>query len=416
MNSVIEVNRVSKKFCKDLNSTIKYGFTDIGKSVLGVKSSSKLRPQEFWALDDISFKLKRGETLGIIGPNGSGKSTLLKLLNGIFAPDKGTIKIKGKVGALIDVGAGFHPMLTGRENIYINGSILGMSKKEIDKKFDKIVNFADIGDFLDVPVKNYSSGMHVRLGFAIAIHANPDILLVDEVLAVGDYNFQRKCLDKMRENVEKDMSLILVTHSLHSLIGSVEKTLLLDKGKIMSFGRPKKIIDKYIENVNKKTSHYKHPLAFIRRGSGEARITKTSMFDKDGREIVKLPSGSPLKIKAFFRVNKPFDNPVFFFSIVDIVSGQTVLFCSSEERYRIKKVEKDGEFTFFFPNLKLGNRNYYLKGGILKRGQYDTPVDIWDNPGKQLFVSGEKKRINTGLDSLANSITYAPYEFKIDFK
>ena len=163
-------------------------------------------------LKGISFKVKKGETLGIIGPNGSGKSTLLKILNGIFPPDKGTIKIRGKVGALIEVGAGFHPMLTGRENIYINGTILGMSKKEIDEKFDKIVDFADIGDFLDVPVKNYSSGMYVRLGFSIAVCCQPEILLIDEVLSVGDISFRKKCLQKIIDlKKNKEISIIFVS-------------------------------------------------------------------------------------------------------------------------------------------------------------------------------------------------------------
>ena len=176
---VIKVENVSKKYCKSLKHSMLYGMSDIGRNVLGLKSrSERLRDNEFWALDDISFEVKRGETLGLIGPNGSGKTTLLKMLNGIFWPDKGKITIKGKVGALIAVGAGFHPLLTGRENIYINAAILGMSKREIDKKFDAIVDFADIGDFLDSPVKHYSSGMYVRLGFAVAVHCDPDILLV----------------------------------------------------------------------------------------------------------------------------------------------------------------------------------------------------------------------------------------------
>jgi len=183
----ITVDHVSKKYCKSLKRSMLYGVTDIGRNTLGLSShSGNLRKSEFWAVDDVSFEVKKGETLGIIGPNGSGKTTLLKMLNGIFWPDKGKITVKGRVGALIEVGAGFHPLLTGRENIYINAAILGMTKEEVDEKFDDIVEFADIGDFLDTPVKFYSRGMYVRLGFAVAVHCEPDILLVDEVLAVGD--------------------------------------------------------------------------------------------------------------------------------------------------------------------------------------------------------------------------------------
>src|SRR3989338_5089706 len=183
----IKVENVSKKFCRSLKDSMLYGMTDIGKNLIGLGSnSSVLRKNEFWAVEGISFEIKRGESFGLIGPNGSGKTTLLKMLNGIFWPDKGKITTRGRVGALIAVGAGFHPLLTGRENIYINGAILGINKKEVDEKFDPIVEFADIGNFLDAPVKHYSSGMYVRLGFSIAVHCDPEVLLVDEILAVGD--------------------------------------------------------------------------------------------------------------------------------------------------------------------------------------------------------------------------------------
>src|SRR3990172_3423613 len=197
---VIKAEHVSKKYCKSLKHSMSYGLQDIGRNLVGLSSRSELlRKNEFWAVDDVSFELKRGEALGLIGPNGCGKSTLLKMLNGIFWPDKGKITMKGKVGGLIEVGAGFHPLLTGRENVYINGAILGMSRKEIDDKFDDIVEFADIEDFIDAPVKSYSSGMFVRLGFAVAAHCEPDVLLVDEVLAVGDVNFQNRCLRRINE-------------------------------------------------------------------------------------------------------------------------------------------------------------------------------------------------------------------------
>ena len=193
-----------------------YGVKDIGRNMFGLSShSEKLRKNEFWAVDDVTFEIKKGETLGIIGANGSGKTTLLKMLNGIFWPDKGKIFVNGRVGALIQVGAGFHPMLTGRENVYINAAILGMSKKEVDEKFDDIVEFADIGNFLDTPVKFYSSGMFVRLGFAIAVHCEPNILLVDEVLAVGDEGFQNKCFNKIGELKKKETTTILVSHNMH---------------------------------------------------------------------------------------------------------------------------------------------------------------------------------------------------------
>ena len=223
-----------------------YGIQDIARNAVGLTSGSEnLRNGEFWALSDVSFEVKKGETLGIIGANGSGKTTLLKLFNGIFMPDKGRIEISGKVGALIEVGAGFHPMLTGRENIYVNGSILGMSKKEIDKKFDEIVDFADIGDFIDSPVKHYSSGMYVRLGFAVAVHSEPDILLIDEVLAVGDASFQNKCFKKLSEFKREGKTIILVTHDMDAIVKHCDSAILLENGRIVKRGNPNDVVNQY---------------------------------------------------------------------------------------------------------------------------------------------------------------------------
>lgn len=244
----IEVNKVSKKFSKNLKHAVRYGLTDITKNAVGLDvNSGKLRNGEFWAVDDVSFKVKKGETLGIIGPNGSGKTTLLQLLNGIYMPDKGSIKMRGKIGALIAVGAGFHQMLTGRENIYVNGSILGMDKREIDNKFNEIVEFADIGDFLDSPVKTYSSGMSVRLGFSIAVHSTPEILLVDEVLAVGDEDFRRKCISKMRDIAKRGSTIVFVSHNLNMIQAFTDKCMLMLGGGIKSIGSTPKMLSEYLK-------------------------------------------------------------------------------------------------------------------------------------------------------------------------
>src|SRR5690606_25354017 len=186
---LVDVQNVSKKFSLDLKTSLRYGATDILKGTLGMKIEKKLRKKEFWAVQDVSFKLRRGECIGLIGHNGAGKSSLLKVLNGLYAPDKGQIVMRGKVGALIELGAGFNPILSGRENIYNNAAVLGFSKKEVDQKIQSIIDFSEIEDFIDMPVQNYSSGMKVRLGFAVAAHLEPDILIIDEVLAVGDLGF-----------------------------------------------------------------------------------------------------------------------------------------------------------------------------------------------------------------------------------
>jgi lipopolysaccharide transport system ATP-binding protein len=235
-NVAISVENVSKKFSKSLRRSMLYGLSDLSRNMLGLRShSERLREDEFWAVDDVSFEIKRGETVGLIGPNGSGKTSLLKMINGIFWPDRGRIQLRGRVGALIAVGAGFHPLLTGRENIYINGAILGMSKADIERNYDAIVDFADIGDFLDTPVKHYSSGMFVRLGFAVAVHSEPDILLVDEILAVGDRGFQTKCFKKMGELRQKGTTFVVVSHNVHIIAGFVDWVALLHNGKMQRF-------------------------------------------------------------------------------------------------------------------------------------------------------------------------------------
>jgi homopolymeric O-antigen transport system ATP-binding protein len=232
----IRVEAVSKKYCRTLRRSMIYGLTDISKNALGMRThASTLRRDEFWALDDVSFEIERGAAVGLIGPNGSGKTSLLKMLAGVFWPDKGRISIRGKVGALIAVGAGFHPLLTGRENVYINGAILGMSRADINRNFDAIVEFADVGDFLDTPVKHYSSGMFVRLGFAVAVHCEPDIMLVDEVLAVGDRGFQTKCFRKMAELRKNGTTFVLVSHNMHTVAGFADWVAVLNHGKMERF-------------------------------------------------------------------------------------------------------------------------------------------------------------------------------------
>ena len=226
-----------------------YGVKAIARNALGLSSrSDRLYPDEFWALDGISFEVKKGEITGIIGPNGSGKTTLLKMLNGIFWPDRGRISIRGRVGALIEVGAGFHPLLTGRENIYVNAAILGMNRTETDRKFQDIVDFADIGDFIDSPVKYYSSGMFVRLGFAIAVHCEPDIMLIDEILAVGDSDFQNKCLQKLAQ-IKERMTVVIVSHNLNTIRLMTDRCIFLHHGRIVEQDDTASVLESYARRV-----------------------------------------------------------------------------------------------------------------------------------------------------------------------
>lgn len=233
-DTLVKVENVSKKFCRSLKRSLWYGMQDIGAELLGRSHQGQnglppLRADEFWAVQDINFELKRGDCLGLIGRNGAGKSTLLKMLNGLLKPDTGRIEMRGRIGALIELGTGFNPILTGRENVYVNGSVLGFSKKEIDRKFEAIVEFAEIDDFIDMPVKNYSSGMKVRLGFAVAAQMDPDVLLVDEVLAVGDVGFRIKCYNEIYRIMER-AAVIFVSHSMPQVGKVCTRGMLLTNG------------------------------------------------------------------------------------------------------------------------------------------------------------------------------------------
>lgn len=247
--TLVKVENVSKKFCRDLKTSLWYGVKDLTSEFLGGRSDqAELRPKEFWAVNDISFELKRGECLGLIGRNGAGKSTLLKMLNGLIKPDRGSITMHGRVGALIELGAGFNPILTGRENIYNNGSVLGISKKEIDAVIDEIIEFSEIEKFIDTPVQYYSSGMKVRLGFSVAVHMKPDVLILDEVLAVGDSGFKIKSFNKINE-IMKNAAVIFVSHSMPNVAIISNKVLLMEYGKMEHYGEDVSSgIDKYFEH------------------------------------------------------------------------------------------------------------------------------------------------------------------------
>jgi len=238
----VVVDGVSKRFrlYKERNASLKSALMRGRKSIYN----------EFWAVRDVSFEVPQGTTLGLIGRNGSGKSTLLKTLAKILHPDEGTLTMNGRVASLLEVGSGFHPELSGRENIYLNGSILGMSKKEIDKRFDEIVDFSEVRKFIDQPVKNYSSGMYVRLGFSVAVHVQPDILVVDEVLAVGDAAFKTKSKKKFREFKNDGRTIILVSHSMPQVKELCDQVAWLDKGRLKRIGKADEVIDAYLASID----------------------------------------------------------------------------------------------------------------------------------------------------------------------
>jgi len=235
---VIKFQNVTKKFSMLKHKTF--------KEFLPALFSGKKTKDEFIALDDISFEVQKGETLGIIGPNGSGKSTILKLIAGVMSPASGKITVNGRISPLIELGAGFHPELTGKENVYLNATILGLKRKEIDKNYKSIVDFADLWEFIDQPIKHYSSGMYMRLAFAVAIHVNPEILIVDEILAVGDTAFQEKCFKKMEEFKKNDVTILFVSHSMETVKSFCTKVMYINDHKIQAIGNPKEVCEQYV--------------------------------------------------------------------------------------------------------------------------------------------------------------------------
>src|SRR6478736_911378 len=251
--TAIEVRNASKIYRR---YSRRRQFATIKSALLSRSLIRDLEPDEtFAALNDVSFTLPAGRTLGVIGRNGSGKSTMLKLVAGITKPTTGTVKVNGRISALIELGAGFHPEISGRENVFINGIMLGLTKREVARRFDEIVEFAELQEFIDAPVKTYSSGMYMRLGFAVAIHVDPDVLLVDEVLAVGDEGFTHKCLDKFAEFKRRGKTILLVTHSLGMVERFCDEALWLDAGRIKGSGDPKRIVGAYLTDIEGREEH-----------------------------------------------------------------------------------------------------------------------------------------------------------------
>lgn len=269
--------------------------------------------EEFLALDDVSTEVEEGATVGFIGENGSGKSTLLKCMAKILRPDQGRITINGKVSALLELGAGFHPELSGRENVYLNGTILGLSTRELDRRFDDIVGFAGLERFIDSPVKNYSSGMYVRLGFSVAINVDPNILLIDEVLAVGDEQFQNRCAEKFAELRAAGTTIVLVSHSLGSVRAMCDRVVWLAQGRVRSTGDAGQVLDEYVSEMH--DAREGESGTGTRWGSGEAEIVKVEMLAGDGRPTARIQTGDAVCLRLHYDAHERIPTPVFGIAI-----------------------------------------------------------------------------------------------------
>ena len=285
----LEMDHVCKKFKKgEIYDSLRDLIPAMAGRLLRRGGNEALSKNEFWALQDLCFQVNRAEAFGIIGRNGAGKSTILKLLTGIMKPTKGDMRVHGTLSALIEVGAGFHPDLTGRENIFLNGTILGMRKEQIKKKFDEIVDFSGLADFIDTPVKRYSSGMYAQLGFSVAAHVEPDILIVDEVLSVGDFLFQKKCMEKMTSIIKDGVTIIFVSHNLKAVTDLCSRTILLDHGRIIKEGPSNEVVQHYLSTGLTSTTETHDKPAFISRTDLRSEDGDSMQFSAGAKVFLKL--------------------------------------------------------------------------------------------------------------------------------
>ncbi len=372
-DTVIRVENVSKKYVlghqqegrlnyKSLRESMGNGVKSLGKKLLkpSGKGMIKTAQEEFWALKDVSFEIKQGDRVGIIGRNGAGKSTLLKILSRITEPTSGSIRIKGRVASLLEVGTGFHPELTGRENIFLNGAILGMSKVDITRKFDEMVAFAEVEKFLDTPVKRYSSGMYVRLAFAVAAHLEPEILIVDEVLAVGDAQFQKKCLGKMEDVGKQGRTVLFVSHQMSAVESLCTRGILLESGNICLDGTSEQAVGVYLEKAYSIGQIMPLFQRTDRSGSGKVRASSFRILNDEGVPQSSLKSGENYYFEIGYsnKMTSTIKNVVVSLDILDEKGVRVLLLRTNFSQNNVTLNPDQGYIYCGIKNLPLANGSY----------------------------------------------------------
>jgi lipopolysaccharide transport system ATP-binding protein len=404
---VLSVKNVSKRFCRDLKQSLFYGVQDIAGEVFGDRRKNvELRKGEFWALNDVSFQLRRGEALGLVGANGAGKTTLLKIISGLIKPDNGSVEIKGRVAPLIALGAGFNPILTGRENIYVNMSILGLSKKEIDERFDQVLEFAEIGEAIDAPVQSYSSGMAARLGFASAIHTEPDILLIDEVLAVGDIRFRAKCHRRLFELRQRGVSFILVSHQTQSILNVCNSAIYLSKGNILMSGDVESVLSQYENDlfITVQISESKIYLPESEKSNQWGIKIKALFFRDENEEIATHPeTGKAFDLCLILKAHKNISDIGITLDIQGInqIDQSCLVLSSFNDKQVFSLTPGEWEVRMQMPCF------------CLKAGSYSVKAYIRQNSINTIdFVENFKFNVSS-KDSIGRSSFYQPRSWKI---
>jgi ABC-2 type transport system ATP-binding protein len=386
--AVIEVENISKRFVIRKDKSIKERLVNA--------TLSRQHREDFWALRDVSLTVHSGTTVGLIGPNGSGKSTLLKAIGGIIQPTSGTVRRRGRLAALLELGAGFHPDLTGRDNVYLNAAILGLSRRQTDHYFDAIVDFSGIEKFIDTPVKFYSSGMYVRLAFAVAVHVDPDVLLVDEVLAVGDEPFQRKCLDRIKSFQREGRTIVLVTHALDQVAEICDRAVVLENGHVIVDGTARDAIRTLRADFDEQTTNQREA---ARRPATSARVTSVQPLDGAGRPVREHVPGSDLILRVTVHADEPLHDWVLGIGI-DTPTGQQV-FGTNTQLLGVPLEPLSGERTIDIQisRLYLGEGDYHLHGAL---AEWSGPTFFQLSQAASISVEGEGRSIGpVGVGDIA---------------
>jgi ABC-type polysaccharide/polyol phosphate transport system ATPase subunit len=358
-DSAISVSGVSKRYrlYHERNQSLK----------ASVLRGRRARYEEFWALRDVTLDIPKGKTFGLVGDNGSGKTTLLKCIARILRPDEGDIRSRGKMSTLLELGAGFHPELSGRDNIFLNGSILGLSKRQITQRFDEIVAFAGLEHFIDIPVKNYSSGMYVRLGFSVAINVDPDILLIDEVLAVGDAEFQRKCLEKFDQLQEDGTTIVVVSHGLEAIRNLCDTAAWLDHGRLHRVGPAGEVIDEYLTEAHADRSpDGSHG---TRWGSGEAVVDDVEVLDASGEPVKRVRTGDTVVFRIHYRAHQRIEKPLWGLALFSLDGVRVSSPNTRDGGYTPDELEAGTE----------GHLDFRVERLMLLQGVYDISVSLMNS-------------------------------------
>jgi ABC-type polysaccharide/polyol phosphate transport system ATPase subunit len=362
-----------------------------------------------WALRDVSIDIPVGAGLGVIGRNGAGKTTLLKLISRVTWPTSGAVRVGGHVVSLIELGAGFHPELTGRENVYLGGGLFGLTRREIDRQFDAIVHFADVERLIDTPMKRYSSGLYARLGFAVAIYSRPDIVLVDEVLAVGDAAFRRRALEALRRLIAEGRTVLFISHDMWNVRRLCSEILWMEEGRVRAYGPAGEIAERYMNEINiEALANQSVNLQSHRGGTGEIRYSSVELVDAGGQPATTIAPGGTLVVRAAYRAERAVERPAFQLAIIDVDSGLVITTATSNASSMPARVEGDGFVECRFANLPLRPRQYVLRLSISDSHQlasYDVVT-----AGPRFAVVGRGRGVDTLADEEDGLVTL-PYEF-----